>query len=503
MTAVQAVLALLILLSQLLAWRYFNARLRRKFPKAILNLVYILFNIMGIYALLTVFLLKFPPPSFFLWDFVVRPGILWELAHLFWLCPAALLALAGGLWNRFLRREPKGLSKLFLRERPGPRLSDPVGLALAAMLALSFYGYARQLSPPEVTREEIFYPDLPQELDGFRMALASDFHYGAGQNRQELQRSFAAIAAERPDIVLLLGDMVSSNSLLAVDYREPLALVAGAPYGVWGVLGNHDHYSENPHNVLQLLSNERANILSDRRDNVRGLPLTLIGFDDPGTRDFDLYPLSVPDENRPLPFQAVQGPAAPPDNFIVVLTHRPSGAADAARHGVDLYLAGHTRGGDFRIPGFRAANPASLFYTYTSGRYQLDGMEICVTRGLAAPVSPFRLFAWPEVTLVTLRRGPKPTPEDGQAPPPSGTGTPARAEPTEGGPDAGPAPATPDSGPASDEAGDVTGPGVTGDAGTAAPAAEGAGETAGDAASGDAGQGRPPARSRTPRQPSQ
>ncbi|MDR1080573.1 MAG: metallophosphoesterase, partial [Deltaproteobacteria bacterium] len=428
MTAVQAVLALMILLSQLQAWRYFHARLRRKFPKAILNLVYILFNILGLYALLTVFVLKFPPPSFFLWDFVVRPGLLWELVHLFWLLPAALLALAGAVWSRILRREPKGINKLFLRERPGPRLSDPVGLALVAMLALSFYGYTRQLAPPEIGRVEIAYPDLPQELDGFRMAVASDFHYGAGQNRQELQRAFEAIAGERPDTVLLLGDMVSANSLLAVDYRDPLGLVANVPYGVWGVLGNHDHYTENPHNVLQLLSNEKAVILSDRRENIRGIPLTLIGFDDPGTRDFDLYPLSLPDEERPLPFQSVQGPAPPPDNFTVLLTHRPTGVADAAARGVDLYLAGHTRGGDFRIPGFRDLNPASLFYTYTSGRYSVDRMEICVTRGLAAPVSPFRLFAWPEITVVTLKRGPKAPPEDGDAaggPAPSGDPPPA------------------------------------------------------------------------------
>ncbi|MDR1314317.1 MAG: metallophosphoesterase [Deltaproteobacteria bacterium] len=430
MTAVQAVLALLILLSQLLAWRYFHARLRRKFPKALLNLVYILFNILGLYALLTVFVLNFPPPSFFLWDFIVRPGLVWELVHLFWLLPAALMALGGVLWAGFFRREPKGLPKLFRRERPGPGLSDPVGLLLVFMLAFSFYGYTRQLAPPEIVREEIPYPDLPPELDGFTMAVASDFHYGAGQNLQELQRAFEMIAAEQPKIVFLLGDMVSRNSLLAVDYREPLSLLSSVPFGVWGVLGNHDHYTENPHNVLQLLGNEKAAILSDRRENIRGIPLTVIGFEDPGTRDFDLYPLSLPDEERVLPFQAVQGPPVPQDNFVVALTHRPAGAADAAGRGVDLFLAGHTRGGDFRVPGFRNANPAAVFYPYSSGRYAAGDMEIFVTGGLSAPVTPFRLFAWPEIAVITLRRGPKPPPE-GEEGQPSPAPAPSGAAPTE------------------------------------------------------------------------
>ncbi|MDR1042255.1 MAG: metallophosphoesterase [Deltaproteobacteria bacterium] len=420
MTAVQAVLALLILLAQLLAWRYFHARIKSRFLKAVLNLVYILFNILGIYALLTVFVLNFPAPSFFIWDFIVRPGLTWELVHLFWLPPAALVGLMRLAWTGLVKREPKGLTKLFMREKPGPGLTDPAGLLLVLMLALSFYGYSRQLAPPDVARLEIPYPDLPQELDGFTMAVASDFHYGAGQNLQELVRAFEIIAGEKPHAVFLLGDMVSNrNSLLASDYREPLALLENVPYGVWGVLGNHDHYTENPHNVLQLLSNAKAEILSDRRANLRGLPLTVTGFDDPGTRDFDLYPLSFPDESRTLPFQAVQGPASPPDNFNVVLTHRPSGAADAAARGTDLYLAGHARGGGFRLPGFRDANPAALFYAYTSGRYTLDGMEIYVTDGLAAPVSPFRLFAWPEIAVITLKRGPKPPAEGEEAPPPA------------------------------------------------------------------------------------
>ncbi|MDR3155054.1 MAG: metallophosphoesterase [Deltaproteobacteria bacterium] len=407
MTVAQAVLALLLILSQLLAWRYFHARLRRKFPKALLNLVYILFNILGLYALLTVYILNFPPPSFFLWDFIVRPGLIWELVHLFWLIPAALTAFAGLSWNALFRREPKGLPKLFRREKPGPRLSDPVGLILAVMLLFAFYGYTRQLAPPGIAEIAITFPDLPQELDGFTLAVASDFHYGRGQNRQELQRAFEAMAARGPHAVFLLGDMVNGFSLLAENYQEPLGRLHNVPYGVWAVLGNHDHYTDSPYNVTQLLSNAGATVLSDRRANLHGAPLTVIGFNDPGTRDFDLYPLSIPDDDRPLPFHALQGPAAPQDNFTILLTHRPAGIQDASGRGVDLYLAGHTRGGDFRLPWSRDFNPASVFYSRSSGRYSAGDMEIYVTDGLSAPVSPFRLFAWPEIAVITLRRGPR------------------------------------------------------------------------------------------------
>ncbi|MDR2611988.1 MAG: metallophosphoesterase [Deltaproteobacteria bacterium] len=458
MTAVQAVLALLTLLSQLLAWRYFHARLRRKFPRALLNLVYILFNILGFYALLTVFVLDIPAPSFFLWDFVVRPGLAWELVHLFWLLPAALLAGGGFLWKALFRREPKGLPKLFRRERPGPALTDRVGLALIAMLLLAFYGYTRQLAPPEVERVTLSYPDLPGELEGLTIAVASDFHYGAGQNRRELQRAFEILASENPDIVFLLGDMVSRNSLLAVDFREPLGLLSRTPLGVWAVLGNHDHYTETPSNVTQLLINAGAKVLADQRANLHGVPLTVIGFDDPGDRDFDLYPFSLPDEGRPLPFDSLQGPAPPQDNFTVALTHRPTGAADASTRGVDLYLAGHTRGGDFQLPWNPGLNPAAIAYSHSTGRHTLGDMEIFVTEGLSAPVSPFRLFAWPEVALITLRRGPRIPPEADEGAPPPAHPAPAPEGPAAGGP--GPEAASPGGGAAPpDAAAPAGGPG--------------------------------------------
>jgi predicted MPP superfamily phosphohydrolase len=70
--------------------------------------------------------------------------------------------------------------------------------------------------------------------------------------------------------------------------------------------------------------------------------------------------------------------------------------------GYDLFLASHAMGGLIAIPGFPQRNLASLFYPESSGLYQVEGMSVLVTRGLSSPYPPLRLWAWPEINLLTL-----------------------------------------------------------------------------------------------------
>jgi predicted MPP superfamily phosphohydrolase len=398
---------LLIILSQFLAWRYFLARLQKRCLRILLNFVYIIANILGVYALLSVYVLDFPPPSSFLWDFFTRPGLIWEFAHLVWLLPALLIYLLAALW-RFLRREKGGISKLsFMPEKSGRSLWDPEGLCLMAILVLGFYGYAHQLQGPEIERISLSYEKLPEELRGFKIAVLSDFHYGRGLNEEELHKVLDLARAENPDMVVLLGNLVNNKSLLASAFKEPLSKVKEARGGLYAVLGNYDLYTENPHNVTQILSFSGVKVLSAERYNLPELPITVMGFSDPGSPVWSLSPLVFPDQNLPLPWNRLQGPVPPEDNFVILLSDRPSGINSASERGeIDLFLAGRLRGGMIALPWNLKRNLASLFYDHSSGLYEVNGMKVYVTRGLAAPVSPARLFAWPEISLITLEKSP-------------------------------------------------------------------------------------------------
>jgi predicted MPP superfamily phosphohydrolase len=395
---------LLIILSQFLAWRYFLNRLKKRYHRIPLNFIYIIANILGVYALLSTYVLDFQPPISFLWDFVVRPGLIWEYAHLFWLIPASLIFLLKALWG-FLRREPKGLSKLFRAEKSGPSLWDLTGLCLIAILILSFYGYAHQLKDPIVERVSLYYPDLPEELEGFRIAALSDFHYGRGVNEEDLQRIFDLTAMENPDMVVLLGNLVHKKSLLSSAFKDPLLKFKNSGGGVFAVLGDYDTFTDNPHNVTQILTNAGVRVLVNELFNHPETPLTVMGFTDPGTPVWTISPLELPDQNLPLPWGDLRGPVPPEGNFVILLNNRPIDIPAAEERGeADLFLAGHVRGGLISLPWNKQQNLASLFYDYSSGSYRLGKMEVYVTRGLAAPVTPVRLFAWPEITILTLEK---------------------------------------------------------------------------------------------------
>jgi predicted MPP superfamily phosphohydrolase len=128
-----------------------------------------------------------------------------------------------------------------------------------------------------------------------------------------------------------------------------------------------------------------------------------VGLDDPMT-GWSLAPQGDPDPDR-LDFSRVQGPPPRKGDFSILLNHRPEGYRQASLAGFNLYLAGHTHGGQLQLPGVPGLNAAALFYKYTTGLYHEHPAYLNVSRGLGSVGLPFRLFAWRELDVLTLRRG--------------------------------------------------------------------------------------------------
>jgi predicted MPP superfamily phosphohydrolase len=249
--------------------------------------------------------------------------------------------------------------------------------------------------------------DLPAGLQGFKIGQISDIHLGLWSNQAELAQSLEVLASLEPDLVALTGDLVDRNAEFARLYHEPLKILQKTPHGVWGVLGNHDHYTGRPERVAELLDGHGLNMLMDRRANLPGLPLALVGLNDQGAH-LNWVGRALSAQRRDdyvLNFETVTGPTARPGDFIILLNHRPEGLAQAVDQGVRLYLAGHTHGGQYQLPYFDQANVAAFFYKYTCGLYQEGPAWINVSQGVASVAIPFRLWAWPEVSLITLLKG--------------------------------------------------------------------------------------------------
>ena len=278
-------------------------------------------------------------------------------------------------------------------DRPGieRRLLLARGAAIFAGLTaagVTGYGVKTALGGPRLDRVQIPIPKLPRAMDGTRLAVVSDIHLGPLTGDQHMSRIVSMINSVDADVVCVVGDMVDGTVEELGRYAEPLREIRSRQ-GAYFVTGNHEYYSgfqEWVDEVARLgvrpLRNERLEI------RTRGGVFDLAGVNDPGGAEFN----DAPDFERALGDRDTGRP-------VVLMAHQPVMARDAARHGVDLQLSGHTHGGQM-VP-FNLL--VKLQQPVVSGYGEVDGVPVYVTNGAGFWGPPVRVGAPPQVTLVELR----------------------------------------------------------------------------------------------------
>jgi len=272
-------------------------------------------------------------------------------------------------------------------------------MAIAAVLLIAigiwgFVGAHRLVIRPL----ELAFDRLPEGLDGLRIAQVSDLHVGPHTSRRQLGRIYGAIRDARPDLIAITGDQVDDY---AADVSHFVAAFGSlsAPLGVFAVPGNHDVYAgwdavraglESA--GLTVLVNE-----SVEREH-RGARLRVAGTGDPAGRSWRRGNAvnSGPDITRTLALTR-------PDEFTLVLAHNPALWPALAARDVDLTLSGHTHHGQLSIPriGWSLASP---FLELAMGVHRRGTSVLYINPGTNYWGVPFRIGAWPEVTVITLKR---------------------------------------------------------------------------------------------------
>jgi len=168
-----------------------------------------------------------------------------------------------------------------------------------------------------------------------------------------------------------------------------------APYGAYGVLGNHDFYTREEATITRIVNEAGIRMLRDEFVVLEknGSKICLIGVDDVGNaRDAEEH------LRKALKH-------APPDVPRVLAAHRPYYVRQAAGQGVDLVLSGHTHGGQlvFGRIGNRAFTPAALVSPYVWGYYSINATQMYVSRGIGTVAVPVRINCPPELTRIVLR----------------------------------------------------------------------------------------------------
>ncbi len=275
-----------------------------------------------------------------------------------------------------------------------PRLSELIGRVLAIGARALYRGEVRRgLSDwlarhRIVTRPEIRLARGGRGLDGLRVAFLSDVHAGNFLDEEDFLKICQIVAAEAPDLICLGGDLVNLWEHEILHLRKGLSLLQ-PPLGVFAVYGNHEYdAARRPELWRSVLEEQGIEVLKNRGCRIsRGdASLWLAGVDD--------LLAGKPNLEAALDGRAVGEP-------IVLLSHHPDFFEEAADVGVDVQLSGHTHGGQILIAG-----RTPLRHThegYWAGRFERDGAQLYVGRGVGVSLIPVRIGAPAEIAIVTLR----------------------------------------------------------------------------------------------------
>ncbi len=261
------------------------------------------------------------------------------------------------------------------------------GWALIAGSALSIIALVQGSRPPVVQRYDVQLRGLPASFDGTLIVFASDFHLGTMLGEHWLTARIDQIQAQRPDIIVLGGDIVEGDDASEAELL-PLFRRLSAPAGVWAVTGNHESHRGGINQGSTLREQSGLHVLHDRSYEVKP-GLVLAGVDDLTSRRHN-------GDTRDYVAQSLAGRR---DGIATVLvSHTPWDVDVAAQSGVGLMLASHTHDG--QIWPFRYI--VGLNHPFLAGRYAVGSMTLLVCRGTGGWGPRMRLWKRAELIKVAL-----------------------------------------------------------------------------------------------------
>jgi uncharacterized protein len=305
-------------------------------------------------------------------------------------------ALLGAIWVLFV------WSVLSLTLRIGLLLAgvdDPVrsrvvaGAVVAVTAVLLVWGYREAMRVPRIRRVDVTIPRLGAGLDGLRVAMITDTHYGPINRARWSAGVVERVNELDADIVCHVGDIADGVVAVREEQSRPLAAVRSKYARVY-VTGNHEYFCE-AQGWLDYMQGIGWDALHNRHIIVErgGDRLVVAGVDDATAKGSGVdghgadLAVALADADRELP--------------VLLLAHQPKQITQAVAAGVDLQISGHTHGGQIWPFNFlvRLDQPVVHGLSRHGERTQLY-----TSRGTGFWGPPFRVFAPSEITELTLRR---------------------------------------------------------------------------------------------------
>lgn len=300
----------------------------------------------------------------------------------------------------------------FLPERR--KFVSQIALAIAAIPFTSLlYGMTKGKYNFKVIHQPLFYPDLPDDFDGFKITQISDVHSGSFDNEEKIRYAIDLINQQESDLMLFTGDVVNTHAKEMHPWIDIFKGIKQYTYGKYSVLGNHDYgeyvtwpsqkdKDENFQAIKDLYGQIDFKLLLNEHTKIKkgNSEIVLVGVENWGKNFKQAGDLNKASEGLTK------------DDFKILMSHDPSHweyeVKNHEKH-FQLTLSGHTHGLQFgiEIPGVFKWSPVEYVYKQWAGLYENLGRYIYVNRGFGFHAYPGRVGIMPEITVFELKKGEK------------------------------------------------------------------------------------------------
>jgi hypothetical protein len=311
-----------------------------------------------------------------------------------------------GIGRRLLRQDVVGGPFVPARRK----FISELGVLVAAVPFSSFaYAMLKGKYDFKLHKVDLHFKDLPEAFDGFTITQISDIHSGSFDNTGAVQRGIDLASAQKSDLFVFTGDLVNNVAWEIEPYIDRFAALK-APFGQYSILGNHDYgdyirwdsLEEKARNLeavkrhhgdlgYRLLMNEHVLLEKD------GQRIALVGVQNWGRGFIQLGDLD----------KALEG--LDEDVFKICLSHDPTHWEEKIRFHpttIHLTLSGHTHGAQFGVESDRWRwSPVQYRYLDWAGLANEGDRYLYVNRGFGFLAFSGRLGIWPEITVLTLKKG--------------------------------------------------------------------------------------------------
>jgi predicted MPP superfamily phosphohydrolase len=318
-----------------------------------------------------------------------------------------IFRIGASLLNYFMYNAPR---KEMMPDRR--KFISQIALGLAAVPFLSLiYGIFEGKYNFKVIKQTVFFPDLPDAFDGFRITQISDVHSGSFDNPEKINYAIDLINEQEADMILFTGDIVNTHAKEMHPWLETFNRIKEYKYGKFSILGNHDYgeyvtwpsekqKEENFQEIKSLYGKIGFKLMLNEHTYIQkgGDKIALIGVENWGVNFKKAGDLNKASEN------------VHQDDFKVLMSHDPSHwEAEIKEHpkNFHLTLSGHTHGMQFgiEIPGYFKWSLAQYIYKQWAGLYENVGKYVYVNRGFGFHAYPGRVGIMPEITVIELKKG--------------------------------------------------------------------------------------------------